>query len=196
MVPQIMNYHHTPYWITMQHLQNQQAICLVWKSTASGGCGCKWCSKSKKHLRKIKKAGIKIKSRYPTSCLPKSGWQWPKIKSRLPLCCPSWCQANKIKHGKLNDWSQAFKDFTDWFYFQMKIKINVRQGLEILDLICSHRRGILIIISSCLCQRTGNRTCKMALFKCPNLWCNSCSQCYGMDCFGTYLNTCPNLWCN
>ena len=29
MVPQIMNYHHTPYSITMQHLQNQQAICLA-----------------------------------------------------------------------------------------------------------------------------------------------------------------------
>ena len=35
---------------------------------------------------------------------------------------------------------------------------------------------------------------------CPKLWCNSCSKCYGMDCFGTYmcdiLDTCPKLWCN
>ena len=25
------------------------------------------------------------------------------------------------------------------------------------------------------------------LHTCPNLWCNSCSKCYGMDCFGTYF---------
>ena len=25
------------------------------------------------------------------------------------------------------------------------------------------------------------------LYTCPNLWCNSCSKCYGMDCFGTYF---------
>ena len=24
-------------------------------------------------------------------------------------------------------------------------------------------------------------------YTCPNLWCNSCSKCYGMDCFGTYV---------
>ena len=61
------------------------------------------------------------------------------------------------------------------------------------------------------------------LYTCPNLWCNSCSKCYRMDCFGTYfthvqtcdvtrvhsatewtasallryiLHTCANLWCN
>ena len=25
------------------------------------------------------------------------------------------------------------------------------------------------------------------LYTCPNVWCNSCSKCYGMDCFGTYF---------
>ena len=57
------------------------------------------------------------------------------------------------------------------------------------------------------------------LYTRPNLWCNPCSKCYGMDCFGAYfthvqtcdvtvftvlrngllryiLYTCPNLWCN
>ena len=33
-------------------------------------------------------------------------------------------------------------------------------------------------------------------YTCPNLWCNPCSKCYAMDCFGTYLTQCPNLWCN
>ena len=31
------------------------------------------------------------------------------------------------------------------------------------------------------------------LHTCPNLWCNSCSKCYGMDCFGTcftHVQTC------
>ena len=27
----------------------------------------------------------------------------------------------------------------------------------------------------------------MLLHTCPNLWCNSCSKCYGMDCFRTYF---------
>ena len=34
------------------------------------------------------------------------------------------------------------------------------------------------------------------LHTCPNLWCDSCSKCYGMDCFGTYFTHVPNLWCN
>ena len=25
------------------------------------------------------------------------------------------------------------------------------------------------------------------LYTCPKLWCNPCSKCYGMDCFGTYF---------
>ena len=64
-----------------------------------------------------------------------------------------------------------------------------------------------------------NGLLRYILYTCPNLWCNSCSKCYGMDCSGTYfthvqtcdvtrvqsatewtlgyiLHTCPNLWCN
>ena len=41
-----------------------------------------------------------------------------------------------------------------------------------------------------------NGLLRYILYTCPNEWCNSCSKCYGMDCFGTYLYTCPNLWCN
>ena len=41
-----------------------------------------------------------------------------------------------------------------------------------------------------------NGLLRYILYTCPNLWCNSCSKCSGMDCFGTYFYTCPNLWCN
>ena len=64
-----------------------------------------------------------------------------------------------------------------------------------------------------------NGLLRYILYTCPNLWCNSCSKCYGMDCFGTcfthvqtcdvtrvqsatewtasvHAYTCPNLWCN
>ena len=65
-----------------------------------------------------------------------------------------------------------------------------------------------------------NGLLRYILHTCPKLWCNSCSKCYGMDCFGTYfthvqscdvtrvvkvlrngllryiLHTCPKLWCN
>ena len=40
--------------------------------------------------------------------------------------------------------------------------------------------------------RSGLRRYKF--YACPNLWTRSCSKCYAMDCFGTYLYTCPNLW--
>ena len=33
--------------------------------------------------------------------------------------------------------------------------------------------------------RNGLLRCK--LYTCPNLWCNPCLKCYGMDCFGTYF---------
>ena len=33
--------------------------------------------------------------------------------------------------------------------------------------------------------RNGLLSC--ILHTCPKLWCNPCSKCYGMDCFGTYL---------
>ena len=32
-----------------------------------------------------------------------------------------------------------------------------------------------------------NGLLRYILYTCPNLWCNSCSKCYGMDCFGTYF---------
>ena len=32
-----------------------------------------------------------------------------------------------------------------------------------------------------------NGLLRYILHTCPNLWCNSCSTCYGMDCFGTYF---------
>ena len=32
-----------------------------------------------------------------------------------------------------------------------------------------------------------NGLLRYILHTCPNLWCNSCSKCYGMDCFGTYF---------
>ena len=31
-----------------------------------------------------------------------------------------------------------------------------------------------------------NGLLRYILYTCPNLWCNSCSKCYGMDCFGTH----------
>ena len=64
-----------------------------------------------------------------------------------------------------------------------------------------------------------NGLLRYILHTCPHLWCNPCSKCYGVDCFGTYfthvqscdvivfkvlrsgllryiLHTCPKLWCN
>ena len=38
-----------------------------------------------------------------------------------------------------------------------------------------------------------NGLLRYILHTCPNLWCNSCSKCYGMDCFGTdftHVQTC------
>ena len=32
-----------------------------------------------------------------------------------------------------------------------------------------------------------NGLLRYVLYTCPNLWCNSCSKCYAMDCFGTYF---------
>ena len=32
-----------------------------------------------------------------------------------------------------------------------------------------------------------NGLLRYTLHTCPNLWCNSCSKCYWMDCFGTYF---------
>ena len=32
-----------------------------------------------------------------------------------------------------------------------------------------------------------NGLLRYRLYTCPNLWCNSCSKCYAMDCFGTYF---------
>ena len=32
-----------------------------------------------------------------------------------------------------------------------------------------------------------NGLLRYILHTCPNLWCNPCSKCYGMDCFGTYF---------
>ena len=32
-----------------------------------------------------------------------------------------------------------------------------------------------------------NGLLRYILYTCPNLWCNSCSKCYGMDCFGSYF---------
>ena len=32
-----------------------------------------------------------------------------------------------------------------------------------------------------------NGLLRYILCTCPNLWCHSCSKCYGMDCFGTYF---------
>ena len=32
-----------------------------------------------------------------------------------------------------------------------------------------------------------NGLLRYILYTCPNLWCNSCSKCYGMDCSGTYF---------
>ena len=32
-----------------------------------------------------------------------------------------------------------------------------------------------------------NGLLRYILYTCPNLWCNSCLKCYGMDCFSTYL---------
>ena len=32
-----------------------------------------------------------------------------------------------------------------------------------------------------------NGLLRYILYTCPNLWCNSCSKCYAMDCFGTYF---------
>ena len=32
-----------------------------------------------------------------------------------------------------------------------------------------------------------NGLLRYILHTCPNLWCNSCSKCYGVDCFGTYF---------
>ena len=32
-----------------------------------------------------------------------------------------------------------------------------------------------------------NGLLRYILYTCPNLWCISCSKCYGMDCFGTYF---------
>ena len=32
-----------------------------------------------------------------------------------------------------------------------------------------------------------NGLLRYILYTCPNLWCNSCSKCYGMDFFGTYF---------
>ena len=31
-----------------------------------------------------------------------------------------------------------------------------------------------------------NGLLRYILYTCPNLWCNPCFKCYGMDCFGTY----------
>ena len=66
----------------------------------------------------------------------------------------------------------------------------------------------------------GNGLLRYILHTRPKLWCNPCSKCYGVDCFGTYtshmskavmwpvfkvlwsgllryiLHTCPKLWCN
>ena len=70
----------------------------------------------------------------------------------------------------------------------------------------------------CLAPVTRNHI-RCIRYTCPILWCNRCSKCYGMDCFGTYathvqtcdvpvfkvprngllrciLYTCPNVWCN
>ena len=33
----------------------------------------------------------------------------------------------------------------------------------------------------------GNGLLRYIPYTCPNLWCNRCSKCYAMDCFGTYL---------
>ena len=38
-----------------------------------------------------------------------------------------------------------------------------------------------------------NGLLRYILHTCPNLWCNSCSKCYGVDCFGTcftHVQTC------
>ena len=41
-----------------------------------------------------------------------------------------------------------------------------------------------------------NGLLRYILCTCPNLWCNSCSKCYGIDCFGTYFTYVHlNLWC-
>ena len=32
-----------------------------------------------------------------------------------------------------------------------------------------------------------NGLLRCILYTCPNLWCSTCSKCYGMDCFGTYF---------
>ena len=32
-----------------------------------------------------------------------------------------------------------------------------------------------------------NGLLRYVLYTCPNLWCSSCSKCYGMDCFGIYF---------
>ena len=32
-----------------------------------------------------------------------------------------------------------------------------------------------------------NGLLRYILYTCPNLWCNSCSKCYGMDCLGIYF---------
>ena len=75
----------------------------------------------------------------------------------------------------------------------------------------------------CTCthvQSARNGLLRYILYTCPNLQCNPCSKCYGVDCFGTYfthlskpvmqpvfkvlrsgllryiLYTCPNLQCN
>ena len=32
-----------------------------------------------------------------------------------------------------------------------------------------------------------NGLIRYILYTCPNLWCNLCSKCYGMDCFGTFF---------
>ena len=32
-----------------------------------------------------------------------------------------------------------------------------------------------------------NGLLRYILYTCPNKWCNACSKCYGMDCFGTYF---------
>ena len=50
----------------------------------------------------------------------------------------------------------------------------------------------------CMCTVSSCRRCKCIApvtrnhfryirYTCPNLWCNPCSKCYGMDCFGTYF---------